>query len=122
MNTENLIPLNQRTKDEQRAIQKAGGKKSGEVRRRRADVRKVAEQFLYMSADGRPLTDIEEIGSFAEAGAAGLTVLEKMVLLAVHDATNENSSPDARAKARGWLIEALGGYNHERDKEFDFFV
>ena len=122
MNTENLIPLNQRTKDEQRAIQKAGGKKSGEVRRRRADVRKVAEQFLYMSADGKPLTDIEEIGSFAEAGAAGLTVLEKMVLLAVHDATNESSNPDARAKARGWLIEALGGYSHERDKEFDFFV
>lgn len=122
MNTENLIPLNRRTKDEQRAIQKAGGKKSGEVRRRRADVRKVAEQFLYMSADGKPLTDIEEIGSFAEAGAAGLTVLEKMVLLAVHDATNESSNPDARAKARGWLIEALGGYNHERDKEFDFFV
>lgn len=119
---ENLIPLNRRTKDEQRAIQKAGGKKSGEVRRRRADVRKVAEQFLYMSADGKPLTDIEEIGSFAEAGAAGLTVLEKMVLLAVHDATNESSNPDARAKARGWLIEALGGYNHERDKEFDFFV
>ena len=30
--TENLIPLNKRTKDEQREIQSNGGKKSGEVR------------------------------------------------------------------------------------------
>lgn len=43
---DNLIPVNQRSKDEQRKIQSDGGKKSGETRRRQRDLRKAFEQVL----------------------------------------------------------------------------
>lgn len=43
---ENLIPLNQRTKDEQREITQKGGKASGVARRRKADLRKIAEGMI----------------------------------------------------------------------------
>lgn len=39
MNDENLIPMNKRSKSEQRALQSKGGKKSGEVRRWKADIK-----------------------------------------------------------------------------------
>ena len=41
---ENLIPLNKRTKEEQREIAKMGGKKSGEVRREK---KKLSEIFNW---------------------------------------------------------------------------
>ncbi len=44
--TPNLIPMNQRSKDEQKEMQTKGGKKSGETRRRQRDVRKAWEQVL----------------------------------------------------------------------------
>ena len=43
---ENLIPLNQRTKEEQREIQVAGGKASGEARREKATMKKTLEMLL----------------------------------------------------------------------------
>ena len=105
----NLIPLNKRTKEEQREIQRAGGKKSGEVRRRRADLRHIVEQFLSMPADGKPLASMEELDSLKEAEAAGLTVLEKITMIAIKEAISEKSAPAARARAREWLMQA-GGY------------
>jgi hypothetical protein len=44
--TENLIPLNRRTKDEQRAIQSAAGKASGEARRQKSALIKGLEALL----------------------------------------------------------------------------
>lgn len=46
MEDSNLIPLNERTKDEQRVIQVAGGKASGEARRRKRNMREVARMVL----------------------------------------------------------------------------
>ena len=46
---ENLIPLNQRTKEEQRAIASAGGKASGEARRKRKTLK---EELLLMLSEG----------------------------------------------------------------------
>lgn len=43
---ENLVPLNKRTKDEQREITQKGGKASGVARRRKADLRKIAEGMI----------------------------------------------------------------------------
>lgn len=43
---ENLIPFNKRTEVEQRRIQSAGGKASGEVRRKKADFRKTLNALL----------------------------------------------------------------------------
>ncbi len=45
-NNENLIPFNKRTVSEQRKIQSAGGKASGEARRRKADFRKTLNMLL----------------------------------------------------------------------------
>lgn len=42
----NLKPLNERTKDEQREIARAGGKASGEARREKRDVRRALEMLL----------------------------------------------------------------------------
>lgn len=48
---ENLIPLNKRTKDEQREIQSQGGKASGKSRRRKADFRKTLNALLTAEVD-----------------------------------------------------------------------
>ena len=47
--TKNLKPLNTRSKEEQKKIRSAGGKKSGEVRRQRKTLR---EELLAILADG----------------------------------------------------------------------
>ena len=49
----NLIPMNRRTKAEQREICKKGGKASGEVRREKAHLRKLVEMFGGMPAPER---------------------------------------------------------------------
>ena len=47
--TKNLKPLNTRSKEEQKKIRSAGGKKSGEVRRARKTLR---EELLAILSDG----------------------------------------------------------------------
>lgn len=48
---ENLIPFNKRTEVEQRKIQSAGGKASGEARRKKADFRKTLNTLLTAKID-----------------------------------------------------------------------
>ncbi len=43
MNDENLIPMNKRTKDEQREIQSKGGVASGKARRKKKTLKEIAE-------------------------------------------------------------------------------
>jgi phage terminase large subunit len=50
-NNENLIPFNKRTVSEQRKIQSAGGRASGEARRRKADFRKTLNMLLTTEID-----------------------------------------------------------------------
>lgn len=50
-NYENLVPFNKRTVSEQRKIQSAGGKASGEARRRKADFRKTLNMLLTAEID-----------------------------------------------------------------------
>lgn len=122
MNNDNLIPLNKRTKAEQRAIQSKGGRKSGEIRRRRADIRDIVLEFLAMPIDGGgDMTDISQLDSLQDAAGSGLSVAERIVLLAIRDALDEKSSPDKRAKARDWLIEAAGGFKAETEDAFSIF-
>lgn len=45
---DNLIPLNERTKDEQRKIQKKGGIASGKARRKKANLKRTMEELLKM--------------------------------------------------------------------------
>ncbi|MEE0931266.1 MAG: hypothetical protein UIM53_09720 [Acutalibacteraceae bacterium] len=49
-NEKNLIPINKRTKKEQREIVSKGGKRSGEVRRRKKSMKQVMDMLLQMPA------------------------------------------------------------------------
>ena len=62
MNDENLIPANKRSKSEVRANSAKGGRKSGETRRMKADLRKMAQQVLdgtYEDKNGNKVTGTE---------------------------------------------------------------
>lgn len=50
-NEQNLIPWNKRTKKEQREYARKGGKKSGEVRRKRKAMKEQAELLLSLPFD-----------------------------------------------------------------------
>ena len=57
---DNLIPVNQRTKDEQRRIQTAGGVASGKARREKADFKRKCQMWMESTVatdkDGNPMT------------------------------------------------------------------
>lgn len=57
-NKDNLKPLGngQRTKEEERAIQSEGGKKSGEARRRKRDMKNAAKMLLGMKVSSKQST------------------------------------------------------------------
>lgn len=61
MNDENLIPLNERAKSEQRAIQVAGGKANGAARRRKKMMRDTILAALDGKMDGSELTNEQRI-------------------------------------------------------------
>lgn len=58
MNEDNLIPMNERTKEEQRKIAKMGGIKSGEVRRERKAFKEALLLALEtMTEEGKTIQD-----------------------------------------------------------------
>lgn len=59
-NNENLVPFNKRTVSEQRKIQSAGGKASGEARRRKADFRKTLNLLLTAEINNEEWTPVLE--------------------------------------------------------------
>lgn len=59
-NEENLIPLNKRNKEEVQKICRAGGKASGEARRRKADFRKTLNMLLTAKIDIEEWTPLLE--------------------------------------------------------------
>ena len=83
-NEENLIPMNERTKEEQREIARQGGIASGKVRKQKADLRKRLRELVDM-----PLRagDIDEIKTLADAKNANLSIsdalLAKLVVMAL---------------------------------------
>ena len=59
---ENLIPLNRRTKEEQRKIASKGGEKSVEVRREKAHLRKLVEAFGELKAPEKIKKVLRDMG------------------------------------------------------------
>ncbi|MFS5167677.1 hypothetical protein [Streptococcus halichoeri] len=57
-NDHNLIPINQRTKSEQRKIQRQGGLASGQVRRQRADLKRGFEILLTSKVNNEQMRDL----------------------------------------------------------------
>lgn len=57
-NDHNLIPINQRTKSEQREIQKKGGLASGKARRQRADLKRAFEVLLSSEVNNEQMREL----------------------------------------------------------------
>lgn len=66
-NEQNLIPLNERTKSEQRAIATAGGKASGKARRNKKLLRDCIDYLLeredkmVLDTEGNPMSGAEQL-------------------------------------------------------------
>ena len=80
-NEKNLIPLNERTKNEQREIQRKGGIASGAKRREKADLKKKVNEILAMDVFSPQLKEtLEEKGLSATNQTAVVTVLLQKAL------------------------------------------
>ena len=81
-NNENLIPFDKRTESERRKICSAGGKASGEARRRKAALRQTMNRLLTMQVDIPGLTDVLKAdggdGTYEEA--ISMAIIEKVSL------------------------------------------
>jgi hypothetical protein len=63
---ENLIPLDQRTKEEQREIQKKGGQASVAARRKKRDIKKALQVLLdenFTELDGKELNGVDMLAA-----------------------------------------------------------
>ena len=79
--TENLIPFNERTEEEQRKIQRKGGIASGKARREKADFKKKVNEILSMDVFSPQLKEmLEEKGLSATNQTAVVTVLLQKAL------------------------------------------
>lgn len=126
-NEKNLIPFNQRTKNEQREIAQQGGIASGAARRRKRSMREAADYYLSLpETDHRRVNamlkdtiDTEDIDNqmavvvgIAESAKRGnpqaASVLLKML---GEDAVQDDLAADALAKAK----ELLGGVDSAID-------
>ena len=85
MAQKDLIPLNQRTKEEQKEICSKGGKKSGKVRREQKTYREMAKAMLSAQ-----ITDPKMLEEMAKYGIDG-TDLKAYTLLGMIKASAEGS-------------------------------
>jgi hypothetical protein len=86
-NEDNLIPMNERTKDEQRKIARQGGIASGKVRKQNADIKKRLKEIANMALrDGK----IDKIKTLADAKSANLSVSDALLVKLVAMALNGN--------------------------------
>ena len=96
---ENLIPMNERTKDEQRRIATMGGIASGVSRRQTADMKKRLKEIVNMALrDGK----IDDITTLADAKNANLSIADALLVKLVLMALNGN------VKAMNTLMGMLG--------------
>ncbi len=84
-NNENLVPFNKRTVSEQRKIQSAGGKASGEARRRKADFRKTLNMLLTAEIDS------EEWKPVLEALGVECTLESALLMAQIKEAMQGNT-------------------------------
>ncbi|HIT29572.1 MAG TPA: hypothetical protein IAC26_01885 [Candidatus Scatomorpha stercoravium] len=77
MNADNLIPLDRRTKDEQRKIQSMGGVASGIARRRRKALSEALGVYLSL-----PVQDKRALGRLVKAGVDAEDADTQMLVVA----------------------------------------
>lgn len=101
---ENLIPFSERTEEEARESGRKGGKASGAARRRKADLRRMAQEILdgtYTDKNGRQFTGAELIqsGLLANLGNPNSKNWGKAMDIFIQ-LTGANMSPEQKAKLK----------------------
>lgn len=86
----NLVPLNERTKDEQRPIQQEGGIASGAARRRKRSLKEAADIYLSL-----PVTDRRTWNKIARRGVDPDDIDNQMAMII--GLTMAATAGDARA-------------------------
>ena len=76
-NEKNLVPMNRRTKEEQRKISSAGGKASGKARRAKKTMREYAELLLSL-----PVSDQRKWNKLSRLGIPVWSIDNKMAVIA----------------------------------------
>jgi phage protein len=127
-NEENLIPLNKRTKSEQREIQRKGGIASGKVRKERADFKKKIDEVLSMEVFNPQLKEmLEEKGlSATNQSAVAVKLLQQALkgnmraieLLAKMN-SNEGTKDSLDKKEQKARIKALELENKRKAQALD---
>lgn len=126
-NEENLIPISERTKSEQREIQKKGGIASGKARRRKRSMKEAADLFLSLPVSDkrkfnkavRRYVDVEDIDNqmlmimgLVDAATDGDAGAAKVVIDLLGERTpREDAEQDQLARA----AELLGGIDSAID-------
>ncbi len=98
-NEENLIPMDERTENEQREIARKGGKKSGEARRRKKDMKTKMKLLLSLHPTASQTELLKALG-ISEEDADN----EMLLLVAMFQAVTE----DRDTKAFDKIMDVLG--------------
>ena len=122
MAKKDLIPLNQRTKDEQKKICSKGGKKSGEVRREQKTYRDMAKAMLSatitdenilneLKAYGLSETDVKAytlLGMIKASGNGSHNAFDRLMELIGEKEQNQNENVIAKLdKVLGEIDEVM---------------
>lgn len=102
----NLVPLNKRTKEEQRSIQQDGGVSSGVSRRRKRSLKEAADLFLSM-----PVTDTRTFNKMAKAGIDADDADYQMAVIV--GLTMQAAKGDAKAAKA--VFDLLGEDSHSEE-------
>ena len=97
-NEENLIPMDERTENEQREIARKGGKKSGEARRRKKDMKAKMKLLLSLQPTASQTELLKALGIPEEDAD------NEMLLVAMFQAATE----DRDTKAFDKVMDVLG--------------
>ena len=95
---ENLIPMNERTKDEQRGIASKGGKASSAARRRKRTMREAAQLILQAPAGAEQAAFLQKYGIPERDCTNLMLIMAKAVQLAA----------DGNLKAAEFIRDTLG--------------
>ena len=121
MAKKDLIPLNQRTKEEQKKICSKGGKKSGEVRREQKTYRDMAKAMLSatitdknilneLKAYGLSETDVKAytlLGMIKASGNGSHNAFDRLMMLVGEEAQTTTSEQEKQANLLNAIKEAV---------------
>lgn len=84
----NLIPLNQRSIEDQRIIQSMGGKAGSKVRKEKKELKDKLKIAMSLSLRPGPVTSLSDVDSFDFAKDMNMTLEDRMILQIARKAAN----------------------------------